>query len=176
MKALKLIALGIILFASSTMQAQVSVNVNLGQAPAWGPAGYSNVDYYYLPDVEAYYDIRSSQFIYMNNGGWTRAKYLPTAYRNYNLYNGYKVVLNDYHGRTPYANFKNHKVKYYKGYKGAPQKTIGSRLNSRTHVKSGVNGMHKGNRTVNGNVKARVEHKESKGGNGHGNGNGHGKK
>src|SRR3970282_2790796 len=130
MKTLKLIALGVILFASTTIHAQVSVNLNLGSPPAWGPAGYSNVDYYYLPDVQAYYDIRATQFIYLNGGTWTRSRNLPGQYRNYNLYNGYKVVLNDYHGSRPYSNFKNHKVKYYKGYKGKPQKSIGSNRNN----------------------------------------------
>jgi hypothetical protein len=27
---------------------------------------------------------------------------------------GYKIVLNDYHGRSPYSLYKQHKVKYYK--------------------------------------------------------------
>jgi hypothetical protein len=159
MKTLKLIALGIILFASSAIHAQVSVNVNLGSPPAWGPVGYSNVDYYYLPDVEAYYDIRATQFIYLNGGTWTRSRYLPGPYRNYNLYNGYKVVLNDYHGSRPYSNFKSHKVKYYKGYKGKPQKSIGSnRKNDKKYENHGANGNHN-----NG-------HKEGKGEKGHGNG------
>ncbi|MBG6111557.1 hypothetical protein H4V97_000668 [Flavobacterium sp. CG_23.5] len=155
MKTLKLIALGIILFVSSTIQAQVSVNVNLGTPPAWGPSGYSNVDYYYLPDVEAYYDIRASQFIYLNGGRWTRSRYLQGPYRNYNLYNGYKVVLNDYHGKTPYSNFKSHKVKYYKGYHGKPQKSIGSN--------------RKNNYKENGNTGNNGQ-KQEKGNKGHGNG------
>ena len=130
MKTLKLIIAGMILLVSNnTMQAQVSVNVNIGSPPAWGPVGYSSVDYYYLPDIEAYYDIRASQFIYFGRGKWIRSRNLPYHYRNYNLYNGYKVVLNDYHGSRPYNHFKSHKVKYYKGYKGKPQKTIGQRKN-----------------------------------------------
>ena len=49
MKTLKLIIAGMILLVSTnTMQAQVSVNVNIGSPPAWGPVGYSSVDYYYL--------------------------------------------------------------------------------------------------------------------------------
>jgi hypothetical protein len=130
MKTLKLIIAGMILLVSNnTMQAQVSVNVNIGSPPAWGPVGYSSVDYYYLPDIEAYYDIRASQFIYFGRGKWIRSRNLPYHYRNYNLYNGYKVVLNDYHGSRPYNHFKSHKVKYYKGYKEKPQKTIGVRKN-----------------------------------------------
>lgn len=125
MKVLKLIALGIGLLASSLTQAQVSVNVNIGTPPAWGPAGYTEVEYYYLPDVEAYYDVRASTFIYFGNGKWIRASRLPYQYRTYDLYSGYKVVLTDYHGHTPYIHYKQHKVKYHKGYRGGPQKTIG---------------------------------------------------
>ena len=164
MKTLKLIAAGIILLVSTnTMQAQVSVNVNIGSPPAWGPAGYSAVDYYYLPDVQAYYDIKASQFIYLGGGQWVRSRNLPTQYRNYDLYNGYKVVLNDYHGSRPYSNFKNHKVKYHKGYKGSPQRTIGTR---KVVVRKASY-----NRGNNGND----NHNKGKGNNGNGKGNkGHG--
>ncbi|MEN9907469.1 MAG: hypothetical protein RLZZ540_610 [Bacteroidota bacterium] len=132
MKTLKLIAAGIILLVTSaTTQAQVSVNVNIGAPPAWGPVGYSNVDFYYIPDIQVYYDIPHAQFIYFGNGTWVRSRYLPRQYRDYDLYHGYKVVLNDYHGRTPYVYYKNHKAKYYKGYKGKPQKSIGYRNDDR---------------------------------------------
>lgn len=157
MKTLKLIIAGIILVAATTAtQAQVSVNVNLGTPPSWGPSGYAAVDYYYLPDIEAYYDIRATQFIYFGGGQWIRSRNLPNQYRNYNLYNGYKVVLNDYHGSRPFTYFKNHKVKYYKGYKGKPQKSIGSyRSNGNKEYKShGYEGKeHKGEKGHKGNGK-----------------------
>ena len=164
MKTLKLIATGIVLLvATATTQAQVSVNVNIGTPPAWGPAGYSNIDYYYIPDVQSYYDIRNSQFIYYGNGRWIRSRYLPQQYRNYDLYSGYKVVINDYHGRTPYIYYKDHKAKYYKGYKGKPQKTIGYRNNDKHDYKQKDNKHNSGNKNFNrGNGK----------GKGHGNGNG----
>lgn len=127
MKTLKLIAVGIILLISSSIQAQVSVSLNIGTAPSWGPAGYANVDYYYLPDVQAYYDIRASQFIYFGSGRWVRSRYLPRQYRNYDLNRGYKVVLNNYHGNRPYANFHHDRKTYYKGYRGGNQRTIGQR-------------------------------------------------
>jgi hypothetical protein len=69
-----------------------------------------------LPDVQAYYDIRASQFIYFETVIGT-IKILTSTIQKYDLYNGYKVVLNDYHGRTPYTYYKKHKAKYYKGYK-----------------------------------------------------------
>ncbi|TDE07219.1 hypothetical protein [Flavobacterium sandaracinum] len=160
MKTLKLIAVAIVfLVSTNTIQAQVAVNVNIGSPPAWGPAGYSNVDYYYLPDVQAYYDIRATQFIYFGGGKWIRSRNLPNQYRNYNLYNGYKVVLNDYRGTRPYSNFKNHKVKYYKGYKGKPQKSIGSRSNNSSRVNKSTGNKSTGNGGKGG-----------KGKSGHGNG------
>lgn len=143
MKKLKLIALGIFLFVSNLTQAQVSVNVNIGKPPAWGPIGYSNIEFYYLPDIEVYYDIRTSQFIYYQTGRWYRSRYLPAPYRNYNLYNGYKVVLRDYHGSHPYYYFNSHKAKYHKGYKGNPQNTIGKNLNYKSN--SGNANYSKGN-------------------------------
>ena len=134
MKTLKLIALGIILFAASTSQAQVSVNVNIGRPPAWAPVGYAEAEYYYLPDVEAYYDVRATQFIYYGNGRWIHSRNLPGRYRNYDLYGGYKVVLNDYHGSRPYNNFRNHKIKYYKGYHGNDYRNNGYNNNRRVYV------------------------------------------
>src|ERR1035437_7862584 len=127
MKTLRLVIVGMVLLLASAAQAQVSVNVNIGSPPPWGPAGYTEVRYYYLPDVEAYYDIQTSMFIYLGGGVWVHNASLPAQYRNYDLYNGYKVVMTDYRGDAPYTYYKEHKTKYAKGYHGQPQKTIGER-------------------------------------------------
>jgi hypothetical protein len=126
MKTLKLIVIATVLFVAVTVQAQVSVSINFSP-PSWGPVGSNQVRYYYLPDVEAYYDVQSSMFIYYNGGTWVHRAYLPERYRNYDLYGGYKVVMNDYHGNKPYSNFNDHKRKYYKGYRGQSQRTVGVR-------------------------------------------------
>ena len=125
MKIKNFLLLGLLLFTCGIAEAQVSVNVNVGTPPPWGPAGYTEARYYYLPDIETYYDVNKSQYIYINNGKWVRAAMLPVAYRRYDLYRGYKVVVTDYRGATPHVYYKKHKVKYPKGYKGKPQKTIG---------------------------------------------------
>jgi hypothetical protein len=127
MKYLKLLITGIGLFILNSVHAQVSVNVAIGSPPPWGPVGYTEVRYYYLPDVEAYYDVQTSMFIYYGGGAWVRRTYLPTRYRSYDLYSGYKVVMTDYRGDAPYNNFKEYKTRYAKGYRGAAQKTIGER-------------------------------------------------
>jgi hypothetical protein len=134
MKKLKLIIVAFILLLSFTIQAQVSVNVNIGNAPSWGPSGYSEVEYYYLPDIETYYDIRTSEFIYFGGRTWIRSRYLPREYRYYNLNSGYKVVLSNYHGSRPYTHFQDNRRDYYRGYKkGSKQRTIGeyNRYNNR---------------------------------------------
>ena len=174
MKALKLVVVGLLFFYTVTAQAQISVNVNIGAPPMWGPSGYSDVKYYYLPDVEAYYDVPSSMFIYFNGVSWIHRSYLPSRYRNYDLYNGYKVVMTDYHGNTPYRDFRDYKVRYAKGYHGQPQKTYGERPHK---ANLDYNSYYKGNANQHG--------KKSNGSDlGHGNdqgknnehGGGHGKK
>lgn len=125
MKNLKLLLVAFVLIASAKSFGQLAVNVNIGTPPMWAPVGYDEAHYYYLPDVEAYYDVRQSQFIYYGGGRWIHNRYLPGPYRHYDLYNGYKVVLNDYRGNTPYTYFNDHRKSYYKGYKGAPQKNRG---------------------------------------------------
>jgi hypothetical protein len=100
---------------SFNASAQVSVSVNIGTAPQWGPVGYDRAEYYYLPDVEAYYYVPRKQFIYLDAGRWVFAANLPGRYRGYDLYSGYKVVLND---ARPYDHFYDHRSRYarYKGW------------------------------------------------------------
>lgn len=111
-----LIGLGITTFIIPPNQAnaQVNISVNIGSQPDWGPRGYNYVDYYYLPEIESYYNVRDRQFIYLNNGRWLFSANLPSRYRNYDLYRGYKVVINQ---PRPYLHYKEHKFKYKK-YKG----------------------------------------------------------
>jgi len=144
MKTFKFIVVGMFLFFAVVAKAQISVHVDLGSPPQWGPSGYSDVRYYYLPDVEAYYDVPSSMFIYFNGVSWVRRAYLPSRYRDYDLYSGYKVVMSDYRGNTPYSHFREHKRQYTKGYRGEEQHSIGRRpeggnYNDRNYSRSRYN-------------------------------------
>jgi hypothetical protein len=131
MKALKVLIFAMALFFAGSVQAQVTINI--GTPPLWGPAGYPEVRYYYLPDVEAFYDIQSSMFVYYGPGVWVRSAYLPARYKDYDLYGGYKVVLSDYHGNQPYTHFYSYKKKYAKGYRGQPQQSIGQKPEKPTY-------------------------------------------
>lgn len=104
-------------FFAGTSKAQVSINFNIGAQPLWGPVGYEQANYYYLPEIDTYYNVPSRQYVYLQNGGWVFSNALPYRYRSYNLYNGYKVVMNS---PRPYRYYSSHRVKYakYRGYHG----------------------------------------------------------
>ena len=95
--------------------AQVSVNINIGSQPLWGPTGYDHVDYYYLPEMDAYYYVPTGQYIYLVNNNWVWRKSLPDRYRNIDLYRTYKVVVN---GDKPYLRHSTY-VNKYKNYRSA---------------------------------------------------------
>jgi len=175
MKTFKLLIIGIVLVFANPVHSQVSVSVNIGSPPMWGPVGYTDVQYYYLPDVQAYYDVPSSRFIYYEGGTWVHRTYLPARYRNYDLYGGYKVVMNDYHGNSPYTHFKEHKMKYARGYRGPAQKNIGMRPG---RGNSGPNYSREANhgRQIQGPGHGNGNGNSKNNGNGNGNKGGHGKR
>ena len=139
----------------NTSTAQVKVNINIGDQPEWGPAGYNYAEYYYMPDIETYYSVPKKQFVYYSGNQWVFSNALPPTYAGYNLYSGYKAVF-----KTPeaYKYFNEHKIKYvrFKNYNGK-QVIIKNKHD---------NGNHYGQYKHNGNGK----------GNGKGKGKGHGKK
>ena len=144
---------------ANTSKAQINVSININSQPDWGPRGYDYVEYYYLPDIEAYYYVPRRQFVYLSNGRWVFVTSLPSRYRSYNLYSGYKVVINQ---SKPYLNFKTHKVTYakYKGNNGR-QVIIRNSNNPKYYVVKGHpkyngggnNGNGKGNSSAKGKGK-----------------------
>ncbi len=118
----KIILITAVLLGCSSMNnasAQIGFKMNIGSQPLWGPIGYNHVEYYYMPDIDAYYYVPSRQFYYANNGTWVNAPSLPQSY-NYDIYNGYKVVIND---PFPYRRADFYRVKYAK-YKGKKNQVI----------------------------------------------------
>jgi hypothetical protein len=111
-----LLAFIAVVFMSSTLDAQFSIRLgfNLDRQPVWGPTGYDHAEYYYLPDIEVYYNIPQRMYYYNERGRWIGRSTLPSRYRGFDLYNSYKVVLNE---RTPYRNHNKYRDQYasYKG-------------------------------------------------------------
>jgi hypothetical protein len=102
------------LFQTATAQIRVSIKANIGLQPVWGPTGYDHVDYYYMPDIDAFYYVPTQQYIYQQSGRWIYASSLPYRFHNYDVYRGYKVVVND---PRPYRHVETYRQKYgsYKG-------------------------------------------------------------
>jgi hypothetical protein len=146
-------------------EAQIGVSINIGSQPDWGPVGYDRADYYYMPDIDTYYDVPARQYVYLNDNRWIRSSSLPTRYSNYNVYNNYKVVINE---RNPWERDNIYRTRYAK-YKGRHDQVI---------IRNSKDVKYK-NRYV--NKKTVVVHKGNNGRGpghgpgGHGNGHGHGK-
>ena len=101
---------------SSTVHAQVGIRLdfNVDRQPVWGPTGYDHVEYYYLPDIEAYYNVPQHMF-YTNEGGrWIGRSRLPSRYHDYDFYHSYKVVVNE---REPYLQHEKYRDTY-SSYRG----------------------------------------------------------
>lgn len=101
----------------SKAQVRFNVNVNIGARPNWGIPGNYAGDYYYLPEIDTYYDIPRRSFVYLQGNNWVFSASLPYMYRDYDLYRGYKVMVNE---PRPYlrANFyRNRYSQYYNTYR-----------------------------------------------------------
>jgi hypothetical protein len=114
MRKLQFTIAAFILLFTLQSNAQVSVSLNIGSRPTWcNHYEEDEADYYYLPEIEAYYDVRSSVYIYIGPRGWIRSVYLPEYCHNYDVNHGYRVAI-DYRGRSPYTYFNNHRERYYR--------------------------------------------------------------
>ena len=158
------------LFKTADAQVRFSLGVNIGSQPEWGPVGYDRVNYYYLPDIDAYYDVPAHQYVYLQNNVWVHSVYLPARYRNYDVYNGYKVVVNE---RNPWERNNVYRVRYakFKGRKGQEIIRDSRDEKYREHWNNG-----KGNDHGRGNDWRGDEgHDNGRGNNGHNNGRGNGR-
>ena len=120
--------------------AQVSVNINIGAPPRWAPAMHQNANYYYLPDIETYYYVPKRQFVYREGNRWVYRNSVPSKYRNYDLYKGYKVPI---HGDKAYKNFEKDRRAYakFRNYKGnqANIRSIDKRFDNKGNYYKGNN-------------------------------------
>lgn len=103
------ILLSYLTYNQANAQLRISLGFNIGSQPDWGPVGYDHADYYYMPDIDTYYDVSNHQYVYMQNNRWIHSPGLPPRYANYDLYHGYKVVVNE---RNPWENHANIRTKY----------------------------------------------------------------
>ena len=65
--------------------------------PSWAPDydSQNSAHYYYLPDIECYYDLWNREFVYLEEGNWQFSPTLPPIYAGYDLNNCFTVILNN---------------------------------------------------------------------------------
>lgn len=94
--------------ASPAAHAQVSISAQFGH-PAWGPAAPAGAQYYYVPEIDGYYDLAARNYIVQRNGRWA-----PVAnVQGYNPASFHPVVV-DYRGRQPWQQYRDHHARYYR--------------------------------------------------------------
>ena len=100
------------LFAAPAAQAQVGVNINIG-TPAWGPQVPYGTQYYYIPEIDGYYDLYNQQYIVYQDGYWVP---LPELY-GYDPYQFHPVIV-DYRGTQPWLRVDYYRQRYaYQPYR-----------------------------------------------------------
>ena len=98
------------IFALSTPAfAQVNVSINIGSQPAWGPTGYDYARFYYMPEIDVYYNVSNKRYTYYDGRRWVSVGSLPRSYARVDLYRTYKVVIND---RDPWHQHPRYKKQY----------------------------------------------------------------
>ncbi|HTD98086.1 MAG TPA: hypothetical protein VK668_02325 [Mucilaginibacter sp.] len=109
-----------LLYNTANAQVRIRVGFNLSPRPVYvqpaapveyvEPANYDgDEDYYYLPEVDAYYSVTEQCYYYNDGGNWITAAFLPGAYHDFNWHTArrYEVraprpyMHNDYY-RTRY--------------------------------------------------------------------------
>lgn len=74
--------------------------------------------YYYFPNLQAYFDTKTSDYIFMQNGVWTKAKEIPSGYRGYSLHNKICVLITDYDDDDPTQFTAQYKQQYPANFTG----------------------------------------------------------
>jgi hypothetical protein len=160
-KCIYLLAIFFSFSAFSPARAQVSVSVNISSQTLWGPVGYDYVEYYYLPEADAFYYVPTGQFIYWSGGQYLFVYSLPAIY-HIDFYSTYIVVVNEpkpylqheiYVGKygqyknsgSNYAHIRDSKDEKYYAVKGHPGH--GQKSGSKHEEKS--NGGHKSSKHEN---------------------------
>lgn len=90
--------LALAVLTAAPAQAQVTVVVN---PPSWGPPAPATAQYYYLPEVGGYYDLRGQQYIVQRDGHWQRLARLD----GYDPRNWHPVVV-EYIGAEPWSRYE----------------------------------------------------------------------
>lgn len=89
--------------------ARAQVNININPAPTAPPpvvVAPASTQYYYIPELNGYYDLSAQRYVVLQNGQWVRVANLG----GYNPATFHPVVI-DYRGATPWVFIDKHRGK-----------------------------------------------------------------
>ncbi|MDN3656595.1 hypothetical protein QWZ08_13200 [Ferruginibacter paludis] len=114
LKKLTLVAMSAILSGGCSTPSYIAAGVQYSN-PSWAPPYSEGVRYYYLPDIEVYYDLSDPEFIYLDNGQWSFSPLLPPIYAGYDLFNSFVISLqwNVYQPWMHHQYYVAHYPRYY---------------------------------------------------------------
>ena len=87
--------------------------------PSWGPAAPAGTRYYYLPEVDGYYDLRSQEYIVRRDGQWQCQGQLNGFDRN-----SWRPRVIDYLGDTPWSRHDEDRRRYPAGLPPGQRKRL----------------------------------------------------
>ncbi|RZJ35399.1 MAG: hypothetical protein EOO51_05820 [Flavobacterium sp.] len=86
--------------------------------PLTDPQTNCELRYYYFPNLQAYFDTKTSDYIFKVDDEWTKAKEIPAGYRGYSLQNKICVLITDYDDDDPTQYTAIYKKKYPANFNG----------------------------------------------------------
>ena len=111
-----LLLLSVILFSGCALYTEsVPATVVTYENPQWAPSYISGARYYYLPDIECYYDLSGGGFVFLNNGQWRFSRDIGVIYPDFDLNRCYSIVLdiNVYRPWMHHQHYVSHYPRYY---------------------------------------------------------------
>jgi hypothetical protein len=139
---LVLLGLGLLLH-SPAAQAQGGYGYGPG-IPAWAPAVGPEVQYYYIPEIDGYYDLYSRSYLFFDPyyDSWVSAPVLPRRYAGYDPRFFHPVVI-QYAGRQPWNYLPDHRA-YCDRWGVRPGRYYGSSWPGRGYVANPYGGYRNG--------------------------------
>jgi len=113
---LSMVSAFLMLIAVTTAKAQVSLSVHIGTPPVWAPPVYAHtIRYYYIPEIDSYYDAQRGGYYYYDGPNWVFSASLPGFYAGYNIGTLHHVPVR-YYGDRPYTYFAPRRAYYVQQY------------------------------------------------------------
>lgn len=114
--ALAVVLLPVLLFTGCNTYRQGTYDQqNSYENPQWAPSYYEGARYYYLPDIECYYDMYAREFIFLDHAQWIYSPHISSFYPDFNLNNSFVVVVNSniYQPWMHHQYYVSHFPRYY---------------------------------------------------------------